>query len=319
MDVIHFIPGRPPVSVPVPAAAPERGWLWLDIHDEAGTWPQLVQRLAGVAIHEGHLRDCRNSAHPSFYDATADYEMLIFRALATEPDDARIATRPAVFFLMERMLVTVRSPESRSVRSVKERMTGPMARHVDSPQELMHLILTTIVDRFLALRENLSEQMERWADKLLEPDSGFDEWKKVLAFRSRVRRLLIVSEGQEDAVVAWRSNTRFEPDEHVAVRYRDLLEHIRRVTGFADEQENEIESLLQLHYSSISHRTNEIVRVLTVVSAIFLPLTLISGIFGMNFSAMPGLEWRFGYFVTLGGMLFIAAVLLIIFRVKRWI
>lgn len=319
MDAFQFISGQAPQPIPVPTAAPRDGWLWLDVQNQTEQWPRVVQRLAGVTVHEGHLRDCRNPAHPSFYDSTADYDMLIFRSLAAEPGEVRLATRPAVFFVMQRILVTVRAPESRSVQAVRERLAGPVGRRVDSPQALMHLILTTMVDRFLALRESLAEQMEWWADQLLDPDSGFDDWKRVLAFRSRMRRLLIVSEGQEDVVVAWQSGTRFEPDEHLAVRYRDLLEHIRRVTAFADEQEKEIESLLQLHYSSISHRTNEIVRVLTVISAIFLPLTLISGIFGMNFRFIPGVHWHFGFLLTLLGMLAIATVLLIVFRIKRWI
>lgn len=319
MEVFHFVPGQDPRPIPVPPTTPEQGWLWLDVRDHSSDWPGVVERLANVRIHDGHLRDCRNPAHPSFYDATAEYDMLIFRSLAAEPGDGRIETRPAVFFLMERMLVTVRPADSRSVQTVRERLAGPLARRVESPQGLMHLILNTMVDRFLALRETISERMDWWADQLLDSDSGFDDWKTVLAFRSRMRRLLILSEGQEDAVVAWRSNTQFEPDENVAVHYRDLLEHIRRVLSFATEQESELESLIQLHFSSIANRTNEIVRVLTVISAIFMPLTLISGIFGMNFSFIPGLHWSAGYFVTLGGMLGLAVILLVIFRVKRWI
>jgi len=77
--------------------------------------------------------------------------------------------------------------------------------------------------------------------------------------------------------------------------------------------------VIQLHFSAVAHRTNEVVRVLTVVSAIFLPLTLIAGIFGMNFQNMPELHTHYGYYASLGGMLVLAVVLLGVFRWKRYI
>ncbi|HSH28987.1 MAG TPA: CorA family divalent cation transporter, partial [Thiohalobacter sp.] len=82
---------------------------------------------------------------------------------------------------------------------------------------------------------------------------------------------------------------------------------------------NEVEALVQLHFSAVAHRTNEIVRVLTVISAIFLPLTVIVGVFGMNFDYMPELAWRYSYFIVLGAMAALAIGLLALFRVKKWI
>ena len=102
------------------------------------------------------------------------------------------------------------------------------------------------------------------------------------------------------------------------MRYTDLLEHIRRVGKFAIGQQHEVEGLMQLHFSAVAHRTNEIMRLLTVLSAIFLPLTLIAGIYGMNFHNMPELHSRNGYFLTLAGMLLLAVGLLAWFRWKKW-
>ena len=76
---------------------------------------------------------------------------------------------------------------------------------------------------------------------------------------------------------------------------------------------------MQLHFSAMAHRTNEIMRVLTVLSAIFLPLSLVAGIFGMNFEYMPELKIHYAYYFALGGMVSLAVVLLILFRTKRWI
>ena len=183
----------------------------------------------------------------------------------------------------------------------------------------MHQIMSSMVDRFLAMREPLTEQLQRWRQDLLDPHHPYSDWMALLDYQSQLRTLSLLCEGQEDAIIQWREETGIEMDEHMAVRFNDLIEHIGRVTRFAGEQQKEIEALVQLHFSAVAHRTNDIVRVLTVVSAIFLPLTLVAGIFGMNFQYMPELGYHYGYFVALGGMLALAVVLLIVFRIKHWI
>ena len=117
----------------------------------------------------------------------------------------------------------------------------------------------------------------------------------------------------------WQEDTDTEFDDHMAVRYNDLVEHVQRVLKFSAYQKQESEALVQMHFSAVAHRTNEIMRILTLLSAIFLPLGLVAGIFGMNFEYMPELKMRYAYFFVLGGMVSLAAVLLILFRIKRWL
>ena len=128
----------------------------------------------------------------------------------------------------------------------------------------------------------------------------------------------MVFEEQEEAIQFWREDTDIQIDDHLAVRLNDLIEHIRRVTRFTADQQHEVDSLINLHFSAVAHRTNEIMRVLTVLSAIFLPLSLVAGIFGMNFENMPELHYQNAYFFALGGMVFLAVGLLVVFKVKRW-
>jgi Mg2+ and Co2+ transporter CorA len=94
---------------------------------------------------------------------------------------------------------------------------------------------------------------------------------------------------------------------------------VQRVIKFATDQKFEAEALIQMHFSAVAHRTNEIMRILTLLSAIFLPLSLIAGIFGMNFEYMPELKYHYSYFIVLGGMITLAVVLLVLFKIKRWL
>jgi magnesium/cobalt transport protein CorA len=319
MDIFHIDAEGPPRQLDSCDTLPPTGFLWLDFaRDTEPSWHETAEALVRARFHDRHIQDSLNAAHPSFFDNTADYDMVIFRSLALAAEDAGFSTHPTAFFVFDRLLVTVQSGDSRSIQRVKERLHEQAVRQLAEPAALMHLILNNMVDRFLALREPLSARMEVWVEQLLDPRQSFSDWYTVLGHRRELRKLEMLCEEQEDAILSWRDNARHDISEHLNVRYTDLLEHIRRVDSFATIQQREAETLVQLHFSATAHRTNEIMRVLTVLSAIFLPLTLIAGIYGMNFERMPELHTRYGYFFVLGGMTLLAVLLLVWFRIKRW-
>lgn len=304
----------------LPQGLPGQGFLWLDIiRGENNNWPQQLQNLTGVTIHERHLADCQNEKHPSYYDGTKDYEMLIFRGLSPAGQTGDFRTRPAVFILLDRMLVTIRPEDSVSVATVKPRLLDKQVRIPRRPAGLMHLLMTIMVDRFMATREPLLERFDQWRTNLLNPKHPFEDWMMVMNYTSDLRKLERLCDEQLTALQAWQEDTDTEFDDHIAVRYNDLVEHVQRVLKFASYQKQESEALVQMHFSAVAHRTNEIMRILTLLSAIFLPLGLVAGIFGMNFEYMPELKLHYAYYFVLGGMVTLAVVLLILFRIKRWL
>ena len=319
MHALHFHEGNPPQPLDPSAAIPGEGFVWLDlVRGEDLDWQPLVERLGGFTLYEQHCRDLDSVTHPSHYDGTSEYEVLIFRSLAPEQGGEVFPTRALGLLLSPRLLVTVHEPGSVSVATIHERMLQGSGRMPRRPAGLMHLLLNTVVDRFLAKRDPLTAQLGQWREALLDPKNPFDDWLSLLQFGSQLRQLAMLCEEQVDALTHWQENTATEIDEYLAVRLRDLLEHIDRVRDFAVGRQADSESLVQLHFSAVAHRTNEIMRVLTVVSAIFLPLSLVAGIFGMNFEYMPELKWPGAYFIALGGMATLGGGLLWVFRRKGW-
>ncbi len=301
------------------AGMPQQGFLWIDcVRGEDTDWPMLLHRLDGTVIHERHLHDSLNEAHASFFDFTNDYDMIIFRGVSATEVSEEMSTRPTAFFITDHSLVTVRPGISRAIDTVRERLQARPQRLPVGPDGLLHLILNNMVDQMLLQRESLAERLQRHTDTLLGAHVGSDDWRLLLEHRSELHRLEVLTEEQESAILTWRDNDPEAIDEHLRVRYTDLLEHIRRMTKFTQQQQQELDSLMQLHFSAVAHRTNTIVRILTLLSAIFMPLTLIAGIYGMNFEHMPELQSRYGYFLTLGAMGLLAGLLLTLFRIKRW-
>lgn len=337
MQFLIVRPGGATVVDTVPAM-PEDGFVWCDcVYDDRRAWTEPAQQLTGTSVFEDHLLDAENPNHPSFFDSTNDYEMIVFRGLAMDTDIAdpaeliRISTRPAVFFVFPRLLVTVRAPDSRLVPAIRDRLLSPggRARLPTLPEELMLRILNGMVDRYLDLRQPLGEQFERRQRELLDPRRPFRDWYALLEARREARRLEDLCEEQLDALQEWRDErlerTEAGPHDHhglhamsdaLQVRTSDLVGHIQRVLSHARRLESSVESAVQLHFSATSHRTNEIMRTLTAITAVFMPLTLITGIFGMNFEFIPGLHSPSGFWWALGAMATIGVLLIALFRAR---
>jgi len=319
MRAFHFPPNGRPEALEPDGGLPGSGYVWLDfVREESPDWPQRMRETTGLSVFEAHVVDSLNLEHPSFCDATDEYEMIVFRGLAPDssPDDLR--TRPTAFFVFDRALVTVRAGDAVSIPAITRRLQERTSRVPRRPAGLLHLFLNAIIDRFLELRDPLARQMETWQDTLLDPMHPFDDWLELMRHKKDLRRLENLSEEQLDALRQWKEAAG-ELDDSLAVRFTDLAEHVHRVMSHAVHLQSEIDSLVQIHFAAVSHRTNEVMRVLTVLTAVFLPLTLIVGIFGMNFENMPELKLPWAYYATLAAMVTVALLMLAWFRRKRWI
>jgi Mg2+ and Co2+ transporter CorA len=335
-----------------PAKVPADGFLWLDVlQDEVARDPEAlrgaVQRVVGVRLFDLHLQDAINAQHPSYFDGTNDYDMLVFRKLATGgvtpleekagPANQRrmlqeILTRPITFFVMDRLLVTVEQAESRTIEIVRQRLLDPRVRGDGSPfdrarlprsaAELMLRMLNGMVDRYLELREPLSDRLDRWQRDLLDPRRPFGNWSALLEARIELRKLENLCEGQYDALTEMRDAYLEETadasvNDAYLVRLNDVLEHIQRVLHHARRLEASAESAVQLHFSANTHLTNEIVRKLTAIASIFAPLTLLAGLWGMNFERIPLAEHPNGFWIITASFGGIALVMLLYFWTRR--
>ncbi|MEY2684060.1 MAG: Magnesium transport protein CorA [Pseudomonadota bacterium] len=266
----------------------------------------------------------------------------------------RIDTSPVGFAVFDRVLITVH-PASCAVRdsyagrlqalsdgytramaragadgpAQREALQGASRTIPTSPADLMLRLVSHMVDGYLDLRRELTRQLDHWQAELLNPNTRFSNWGSLLDARLSLHQLDEICEDQRAAVQDWIEalNTWPEDDpllgarglELLKVRSRDVLEHIERVIHHVRRLEASAEAAVQMHFSAQSHRANDIMRVLTVLTAIFLPLNLIAGIFGMNFDFIPLLHEQSGFWLTMGGMLAVALGLSLFFWRKRYL
>ena len=310
--------GEIPVRLETIESLPDEGFIWLDfVRSEANSWAQWAQKLAGVTVYEDHITDSFNGDHPSSCDGADDYDMLIFRALTPEECESHqqlIITKSAAFFLFDHLLITIHAPENVSFEKVKKRFCESKLRFPSTPFGLTHVILDTMVDRYTTIVDELEDRMDHLENVLMDPKNPFEDWRALLHYRKQAHGLELLCENNMVVIETWKREMRIELTDGQRIRMNDLREHLQRLMTHADAIQRDIEIAVQLHFSSVTHKTNKIVQTLTVLSAIFFPLTLITGIWGMNFEFMPELHWHYGYPMALSTLVIIGGGLLLYFK-----
>jgi Mg2+ and Co2+ transporter CorA len=198
-----------------------------------------------------------------------------------------------------------------------------------SPADLMLRMVNHMVDNYLDLRRLLTRQLGHLQHELLSPRSRFRDWPVLLDARNTLHLLEDTCEDQRAAVQEWIDTLEEGPDpvdagarrdrELLRVRSRDVIEHIERVLAHVRRLEQSAENAVQMHFSALGHRTNDIMRTLTVLTAIFMPLNLVTGFFGMNFDALPLIHSATGVWLTLAVMTVTGVGLGLFFWRKRYL
>ena len=256
-----------------------------------------------------------------------------------------IDTSPVGFALFDRVLISVHPTDcavrdffalrfQQQVQSSGNGNGNPseqrsVARLPTSAADLMLRMVNHMVDNYLELRRLLSKQLDHLQQSLFDPYGNFDGWKLLLDSRNTLHLLEDVCEDQRSAITEWIDALDEWPEEAEAaarrdrellrVRSRDVLEHIERVLSHVRRLESSAETAVQMHFSAQGHRTNSIMRTLTVLTAIFMPLNLVTGFFGMNFEGLPLIHSMKGFWVVFSFMLCLGVGLSVFFWRKRYL
>lgn len=315
-----------------------------------------LARWAGAQLHDLHVSDLLNNQLPSHFDYTSGYDLLVFRRLAAGSGSAgkfldeqhgtigsarnaleAIDTSPVGFVVLDRVLLTVHPTDCQvrdffAARLVQQAQAGearPGARLPTSPADLMLRMVNHMVDSYLELRRLLTRQFAYLQQELFRPRSNFRNWQLLLDSRNALHMLEDTCEDQRSAMIEWIDALEEWPDvpdkaarrerELLRLRSRDVVEHIERVLTHVRRLEGSAETAVQMHFSAQSHRTNNIMRTLTVLTAIFLPLNLVTGFFGMNFDALPLIHSATGFWIAAGVMLALGVGLSVYFWRKNYL
>ena len=292
-------------------------WMWADFSNvEQEREKEIFAET--FKLHPLAISDAQRKRHPPKLEAFDEHFFVLMQELDATANDIAFSTIQVAFFVGNRFLVTRHDFESTSIDSAQHDIEAEQVNPSRGSGYIAYNILRRITDRYTKLIESLEPKLEDIEIEMFEnPRDSLLE--RLIEYGRNLKKLRRIFNYHQE--IFSRLSRKDYPvignDERH--EFIDVFEHTERLTSLATLYKEVTDDLMNGYISITSHRLNQIMKVLTVVTVIFLPLTLIAGIYGMNFESMPELKIEKAYYVLLGIMGLIGGGLLLLFRKVKWL
>ena len=303
------------------------GVLWVDLDDPSDAEEETLL-VSLMDIHPLAIEDAQRGKdeeeHLPKVEDFGEYLFIIFNPIERndssehEPEEKlEIRTSQLSAYLFKHMLVTHHYKPMRSIAYAMQMCAKNSHTLGRGPDFLFHLIIDDIVDNYTPILDAMDESIDSMEDEVFKSPSQrcmvrILQLKKDIMTMRRIavyqREMLNrLSRGEFDLV---------SRDE--IIYYRNVYDHLVRMTDLAESYRDVVSGLLDAYLSVTSNKLNQIMKVLTIISTIFLPLSVITGFFGMNFEHLPGLHWEYGHTAATLFMIVVAVGMLWVFKRNKW-
>jgi magnesium transporter len=294
-----------------------KGLLWLDVENTTAEDAQLLMDV--FHFHPLAVSDCvSKNIHPPKIDQFEDHLFIIVHGINYHIESDVVETTELSLFLGKTYVVTSHDVPMRSVTSTIERLQAngrPMQRGADM---LAHDIMDALVDNIMLTIDELDVKCMYIESEAVEHPRK-ETLTSVMQLKRSIMALNRVMSPQRELANSLARGDYPLIGKKAEIYYRNIYDHLVRIEMLTQGLRDLADSVLATYLSSVSNRMNEVMKLLSIVAAIFLPLTLLTGIYGMNFVNMPELQWRFGYFALLGIMVLVAIALVTHFKGRNWL
>jgi magnesium transporter len=289
---------------------------WVDMED--GTDEDWNRVLELHPFHPLAVDDCRSNAQRPKLEEYPGHLLIVFQSLQLGPEAQSLETVELDVLFAPDLIVTVRDTPVASVEEVRHKCQSNPKVYARGADRLLHAVLDRTVDYYFPLAETLESRLDGIESDLsdhVDPavfDRIFTLRKLLLAFRRFVGP-------QRDIVNALSFRPLPGIREETHIYFRDIYDHLMRIHDHIELMRDLASGVRDAYMTQISHRTNEIIKVLTIMGSVILPLSLIAGAFGMNFVEIPLAKHAAGFWITVGGMGVLGALIYSVFRLRRWV
>ncbi len=293
-----------------------RCWINIDGLQDVQLLQQLGERFG---LHALALEDVQDTVQRPKVEEYEDHFYMVAQMVEAEPP-MHVEFEQVSIFFSRRFLITIQERPGRDVfEPVRARLrSGHGPSRSLGYDYLAYLLLDAVIDQFFPAVEMLGEVVEDLEMRLLKHPSR-KELRQLHALKRILLRLRRNAWPMREMVNALLRDESGLVSRETKIFLRDCYDHSIQILDMIETYRDILASMMDLYLSGVSMRTNEIMRVLTVVSTIFIPLTFIAGVYGMNFENMPELKTRYGYFVCLAVMGGLAFGMLALFRRNKWL
>jgi magnesium transporter len=324
MDIFVYRPGATKVEegftvMQLPELLKEENnVIWVDMEKPTDDDDQVL--LDVFKFHPLSVEDCRADRHHPKVEEFPEYIYFILHGVTATTDSLHFNTIELDGFLGRNFVVTYHHDKFRSINHVKQQVRSSPITCQRGPAYLLYQILDQLVDYYMPVLDDFDERIVQLEDEIFSlrsPDNTILE--RIQQLKRSILRLRRNSSKQLN--ILYRiSHGEFQliaPE--MLPFFRDIHDHLTRIADLSESYRDLIGGALDSYLSVVSNRTNDIMKVLTIFSAIMLPLTFIAGLYGMNFENIPELHTTYGYFVVLFVMILVGCGMLAFFWRKGWI
>jgi len=280
----------------------------------------IIEKLGGYFnIHPLTLEDVLNTGQRPKTEDYDSYIYTVLKMMLLDTEREEISIDQVSIIIGPNYILSFQERQGDVFYPVRERFKNPASRLRKSGVDyLAYSLIDAVVDNYFLILEHFGEEIESLEEGLViqprpETLTTIQKYKRdMIILRKAVWPLRELINGLQ----------RVESDlikESTNVYLRDIYDHTIQVIDSVEELRDILSSMVDIYLSSISYRMNDVMKVLTVIATIFIPLTFIAGVYGMNFKYMPELEWRWGYPVVMLGMTFIGVSMFAYFKKRRWV
>ena len=297
--------------------------VWVDLRGET---PEQIEQARYVLLdifnfHPLTVEDTIETRNQPKVEAFPSYIYFIVHAIKPgETGPGNFVTKELDGYLGDNYVVTYHTQRFRSLKAVKTQIRASHFACTRGSAYLLHQILDQIVDLYMPIVDDFDSAINDLEDRVFDMrKSNTAILEEVMDLRRSVARLRRISARQLEVLYRISHGEFPQIPEHILPFFRDVHDHLQRISDLGDSYRDLVGGLFDIHFSVVATRTNDVMKTLAVLSAIVLPLSLIAGIYGMNFENMPELKTGYGYFATLGVMALVAIILLFYFWRRGWI
>ncbi|HSE41441.1 MAG TPA: magnesium/cobalt transporter CorA, partial [Acidobacteriota bacterium] len=290
---------------------------WWDLFNLTDEETQVLSQK--FQFHPLAIEDCLHDVHYPKVDYYETYLYLVVHGVDIDLTKTEgFAPKELDIFLSENYIVTYHEKDSRSINDVMRRAREKVPLFEFGVDFVLYSLLDVMVVHYLPVLESLEEQLEATEDRIFENPSP-NLLRDILELKRTVIRLKRTVFPQREVINHLSRNEYHFVQKRTQAYFRDVYDHLYRMAEMTESFRDMSTAMVEAYLSTVSNRMNEIMKVLTTITTIFMPLTVITGIYGMNFQHMPELGWRYGYFAVLLVMLLVAGCLIFYFRRRKWL
>lgn len=297
--------------------------VWVDLQGEsADCIADAKDVLLNVfQFHPLTVEDCIETRNQPKVEGFDNYLYFIVHGIkAGETHPANFVTKELDGYLGSNFVVTFHALRFKSVKIVKQHLRGSTFICQRGAAYLLHHILDELIDLYMPIVDDFDVEINSLEERVLDMKRGSNAiLGEIMDLRRSVARLKRISSRQLEVLYRMSHGEFPQIPTPVIPFFRDVHDHLLRISDLAEGYRDLVGSLFDIHFAVVANRTNDVMKAIAVLSAILLPLTLIAGIYGMNFKNMPELESQNGYYYTLGLMALLTIILLVYFYRRGWI